>query len=1251
MLRKILYLNQLMLVALLSAGVSASWAGEVATKRQEILMGRQALTQATILQKSGNSKDAINVLHSQFPDGPLSGELAVGYYRIIGNDPNGKLEARSGFEALVKNDPKNLEYHLAYLTFLMKDQTEIPQALENYYILTKRFHKDSDRIFQSWSMALNSLKEEEYLIPFYQDYLERDPRNEQIYRHLQNAFVLEANRKRIEADPLLSKRQLGLNLVDKGDYVAAKAPISQVLKQMPNDPQVQGAMGLILMKEGQNAQASSYFERARDLDPNSADRWGAMLEASQYWKLLNESRDARGRKNYRLAESKAQAAIQLDPKQAEGFAVLGSVLEESGNFANAEKNYKKALTLEPNNGTAMSGLVGLYIIQNRGNEAWAMLNARAPNDKTYDYLKVRLLSASADEFIQQGRNNQAEKVLKKALDLQPADPWVRLKLASLYLELDSPGAGFELMQDGMKRAPRNAAMIKAFSMYLLDAGKNDEALTLVSNAVSSQKFPSVDLLISYASLLNRFQKEQELDLTLAQLKKLPMTSDAKQQVLSIQLSYEIRQALASGDHSKALPLIKQALSLDEDDIWLLLDMARIYSLSGTPQEGAALFDSYLKTHPNNVDGLYAYSVYLSGLNQSQKALKTLEKIPDKDRTAKVIAYQRKLWVDLQIQKAIAFNVNGKKAKAEALLEKTQAKSSPDPDLLSSVAFGWLRIGDEDAAAKLFQKTLISQKAPSVSLQLSYSNFLLQTNRIPELNIELEKLSSKKMNIEDAKDYANLQKSVQLKAIGNLIQEGEVADAKEKLQPLFFASPEDARLFDLKSQIERKEGFLDHAIASEQYALANEGTPLSSFGSLSRLQPRLASNQSGVPVFTIEAPKAQPSAVNSGDSFQYQQIAEMLDKRTNSLAGAYDLFWHSGTAGQSTYIGSEIPLEWKIPIRSDERVTLRADQVIINGGSLDLSNTYATSTFGSMLLCQPNCSSSLLNQSAMGTAVNGAYEKENFKMDVGSTPIGFLVQNWVGGIKQKGDVGPVGFTVEAFRRPMTASLLSYAGTKDPRTGETWGGVVGTGGSLGASIDKGETFGVWSTLRARSLTGTNVQSNSDRQFMLGLNYRMINETDRRLSSGLSGMLWAFRRDAGEFTYGQGGYYSPQNYRSVSLPLYFAQRTARLSFLVGGSVSANRSTIDSSPYYPTNSQYQSAAGNPYYSASSGPGTAWSALGNVEYQLSPSTIIGSRLQVERSPFYAPNRFIVYLRFALDGASPQVVSLQPEPVIPTSRF
>ena len=90
------------------------------------------------------------------------------------------------------------------------------------------------------------------------------------------------------------------------------------------------------------------------------------------------------------------------------------------------------------------------------------------------------------------------------------------------------------------------------------------------------------------------------------------------------------------------------------------------------------------------------------------------------------------------------------------------------------------------------------------------------------------------------------------------------------------------------------------------------------------------------------------------------------------------------------------------------------------------------------------------------------------MDIGTTPMGFDVVDVVGGISYSSDLGPIGYTVNAHRRPISSSLLAFGGQKTP-TPAPRGGVRATGGGVSISYDKGEANGVWSSLNAETLTG--------------------------------------------------------------------------------------------------------------------------------------------------------------------------------------
>ena len=1228
-------------------------ASETTLTRQEIAEARRVLTQATILQKSGKPAEANAFLKEKFPNGPPAGDLAVGYYKIIASLPGGWNEARSGLEGLVKSDPKNLQYSLALDTLLGSKRETRDLAIQNLSETYQVRKVDKQRVLQVWREVLNAQEIGPDLLPLYEQYLKLDPHNQEITgRWILEKDALE-ERKRIANDPLLRRRQVGLDLLGKGDIVGAEAPLMDTLKARPKDYLALGGMGLIRMRQGNYEEAAAYYQKALALNPENSGKWKSLISTSQYWGQIHQAEDARDKKNYPLAMEKIRAAINLEPQGAEAIAVLGTIEADRGNSKEAEKQFREALAIESDNGIALRGLVQLLINAGKRDEALTLINAQAPENspagKGYDYLRIKILSSQADDLVSKGQGEAAIPYLQRALKLDPPNPWLRFQLAGVYEGLGSVDKGLLVMKEGLRLAPNDPEMTNANVLFLLSADKTEEALSLMRSALSKPSADVNSLRLTYANVLNRLERDEELSPVLQQLAKAQLSAGDKLKFTQIRLDFDIRQALKAGDTQKAIVLLKQAIALDKDEIWLRLDLARLYAKLHRPKEGIAIFDAFLKTHPNSVEGLYAYALYLSGLEQNQPALKVLERIPAGDRTPKIIRFQRGVWVDLQLTQVNRLNAQGDKAKAITQLTALENEVSNDPDLSSLVALMWGKIGKVEQANALFQK--IEQNTPNLSVEwhLRYANYLLNNDQPEAFQKEMLLVSGQKLSPGQKQDYDDLQEAAELRAIGQYIQSGDIQLAKQKLQPLISVTPNNYKMMYLDSQIQRREGYLDKAIDIEQRALAQSPVPLSSYHSLSTLKP--VASASGVSVFQIEPPILEPSAVASGSAYQYKQMADMIDMRTNWLDTAVDYLSLNGTQGQSYYRATEIPLEWKMPLRSDERVTFRADQVNINAGTIDAGNAYQVSTFGTMAACKTNCPTSFSNQSASGTALNIGYEKQNFKADVGTTPLGFLTQNWIGGVKQKLDAGPVGISLELARRPMTSTLLSYAGTRDPVTGSVWGGMVATGGTVGLSLDQGGTFGGWTYYRARSLTGTNVQSNSDNQFMAGLNYRIINETDRQLSSGLTGMLWGFKRNAGEFTYGQGGYYSPQSYRSVTLPLNYAQRFARFSYVLGGSVSTNWSRTDAAPYFPTNAQYQADSNNATYSGSSGPGSAYSLLAAWEYQITPSVFIGNRLKLERSPYYAPNSFVLYVRIALDGTAPNPVPLQTQPVIPTSRF
>lgn len=241
------------------------------------------------------------------------------------------------------------------------------------------------------------------------------------------------------------------------------------------------------------------------------------------------------------------------------------------------------------------------------------------------------------------------------------------------------------------------------------------------------------------------------------------------------------------------------------------------------------------------------------------------------------------------------------------------------------------------------------------------------------------------------------------------------------------------------------------------------------------------------------------------------------------------------------------------------------------------------------------------QRGQGTNLGFGYVGDDVQWDIGTTGVGFPVTNVVGGLSKTGDLGRYSYKLEAYRRPITGSLLSYAGARDPITGQVWGGVVATGAAGRLSTDIGP-YSTSLSLSLAALTGKNVATNTRAQLRWALDRDVWRHSDGVVNLGVAVSAWHYGKDLSEFSFGHGGYYSPRNYVSVALPLEWSGRRGALTWLARGSVSVSRSSSADSDYFPQSALLQALArarlaadgGVPVYAGSSGSGFGRSFRGH---------------------------------------------------------
>jgi hypothetical protein len=159
--------------------------------------------------------------------------------------------------------------------------------------------------------------------------------------------------------------------------------------------------------------------------------------------------------------------------------------------------------------------------------------------------------------------------------------------------------------------------------------------------------------------------------------------------------------------------------------------------------------------------------------------------------------------------------------------------------------------------------------------------------------------------------------------------------------------------------------------------------------------------------------------------------------------------------------------------------------------------------------------------------------------------------------------------------------------------------------------------------------------------GAYVRPFHYSDRELKTGINISWMDFSKNLSNFTYGQGGYFSPQNYISVSFPVDFSQTYDDLSVKVGGSAGYQSYTQDKSAYFPNNPDYQSLledavtagyAKEAYFSGGSKSGIGYNLHAGADYKINKDVTIGGQVGYDTFGDYNESTAQLYFRYMLGG-------------------
>lgn len=1030
---------------------------------------------------------------------------------------------------------------------------------------------------------------------------------------------------------------------EKNDSAGARSLLERAVRLDPREPVGQNDLADLRLAEGQFADAERGYRAVLDIKPADTQalrglitvytRQGRAADALALSQKLTPEQAAQvgSLRDVQVEQARSQARMQIeagDPAAAQRTLEdamlaapdspwvrldLANIYRRNGMMAQARGVMDGLLMSQPDMPDAL--FASALLASDAGDPAAGLqyLDRIPANARTSEMtqLQRRLWAQGqtqrAQALAKQGQAGAARNVLAQTEATlganMPSELWGQL--ASAYAEIGD--------------APRALAMSR-------------QLLTRTPN-------PGIGDRLLYASILMKTQQDVELNAVLRQLMTLNMTTAQRGDFDSLRVAYTLRQTDAlreAGNLEAAYEAMAPLVAERPNDPQVLAALARLYSAARDERQALALYQRILQRMPTDLDTLVAAAASASALREHGDAenyvAAALKQAPDQ---SSVLAAAGRVYRNA-----------GDNARAEQYLRaavQAGARAASGPALASAQG-GGMAMPAGNPFAGMTGSNAAAAASPFAGMQrvampaaMAYPVAYPMSNQAvyPAL-------------------YPGAPPGFPLQAQATMQPDmpwgGPSQTSAQRTAPVGTA-PRTA------AERRRAAAAIGKSSASPQVAQARPFQPIppsyqqavQPYPPVPQAYPPVAQQQGASAAGGLWRTDRRASAAPVDPVLAELQALEA--DRSPTLSAGTVFRTRAGESGLSKLSDMQIPIEARFPV-GNGKIVVGATPTFLDAGAL--SPAYGTaSRFGggpSAAISQlQGTGSPVASQNASGVGLSVGYEGKNLNASIGTTPLGFPETNVIGNITYQGQLSEnVSLKGDLSRRAVTDSLLSFAGAKDARTGERFGGVVATGGRLDLTRDDG-TYGFYGYGSYHSVTGSNVESNDRAELGGGLYVHLMKSASSTLTAGMNLDLLHYDKNLSYYTFGQGGYFSPQRYMSVAFPVDWTGRDDRLSWRLNASLGVQSFTQSDSPYFPTDPSRQSAAaaaaatatalgqtsgaftGN--YAGSSKTGLAYNLAGLLEYQLAPQLYLGGLLSLNNASNFRQVTGGIYLRYMFGGS------------------
>ncbi|WP_232492844.1 cellulose synthase subunit BcsC-related outer membrane protein [Novosphingobium kaempferiae] len=1045
------------------------------------------------------------------------------------------------------------------------------------------------------------------------------------------------------ADRAGRARVAGFDALNDGNLSSATASFQRALGVNRRDPDALGGLGLVRLREGQFAEAASLLEQASA--NGKASQWAEGLASARFFAGVDEAKGLIAQNRLADAQGRVEGLVRSGYKEpGPALELLADIYERQGRYADAADLYRQA---------AQGGTTA--------------------DDKR---LQLRAARGRALAAAERGDDFGAVREFQQGLVLDPSDPWIRYEFAQFQIERGRVPEAESLIRS--LASSGNADSLYAAALLNNDLGRASEADRLVTMIPEAQRTAPMrnlaisvktDAAIARAKAMGASGQGAQAVNALRQLGAMASIPAGKQAAVANAL-FDL------GDTQGAAEVAANAANGRIDNIADYEGLIGVLTRTGRDDLAQLALQRASQMAGTSADGQKVYARISAGMMVGQADAARLG-----GRYAESFDILQQAYGaapdNTEIMSGLArlYQTGGMPAKAAQTYQLVLARKPNDKDALLGLADTAQAAGDRN----------LSEQAQRQVMRLYGQDYRV---RMALANVEQARGNDRAAVglLKDARElYARQSGGVAMGGnpfAGMNAPGGMGGGSSNPFRNQMQAAPQQVNPFALGGGTRLPTAYPQQQQSGFGYAAPQGnfgGQQASGFGAA----PGLASGQSGFGGYagtqapqaaSYAAPDRYASPVGSsapatgwaapvdnggfgGNSYGgpqvpvaytgdpvMTQIQSQIDQLAQDTGPRVDV--QTGYRGRSGETGlsklDEIKGSAKFSTgAAGGRVFVKGEAVVIDAGrptgsGLARFGRNATPEAQGIVAEQPSALVNADSQNASGVAFSAGYESDAIQLEGGTTPVGMGKTKFAGRAAVSPKIGQnVRATAFVEHKPVTDSIVSYAGTRDPVTGESWGQVMRTAGGIGLSYDENGS-GVYGEGRYYRLRGHNVTRNVGFEANVGGYLEAYRDQHSRVTVGLNVNYQGYDKSQNYFTFGNGGYFSPQSFISVGFPVSYTMQDERWD--VSGSFTPGFQSYkeDQSPIFPTDDTAQAELNalkaqnddvRSYYDSLSKTGFALSAQGSLYYKITPNTRIGGELGYNTFGSYDEFRSILGVR------------------------